>query len=58
MSRQSPSTQDEMYDCAPSAAVAVHEWVDGLELRVRDRGLGDRGKFVGIAEGTEIVEEL
>ena len=55
--RQSPAAQDEMDEGASRPAVSIHERMDGLELCVRDRGLGDCGKLVGVAEGAQVVEE-
>jgi hypothetical protein len=39
------------------AAVAVDEWMDGLELSVRDRCLSDWGEVVALQERGEILEE-
>jgi hypothetical protein len=43
---------------AAGAAIAVDEWVDGLELCVSHGGLGDGGQRVLVAEGAEITHEL
>ena len=41
--------------CAP---VAVDEWVNGLELRVRDGCLGDRWQRVVVREADEVADEV
>jgi hypothetical protein len=40
--RQSAAPQNDLNEGAPGPAVAILERVDGLELRVRDRGLDER----------------
>jgi hypothetical protein len=39
------------------AAVTVDEWMDGLELSVRDRSLSDWWEVVTLEERGEILEE-
>src|SRR5680860_136335 len=43
---------------SPGASVSVHEGVNCLELRMRNRGLRDRGQRVGIAERAEIQQQV
>src|SRR5674476_1286972 len=46
-----------MDETATCSSVAVLERVDGLELRVRDRRLGDSRYVRSIEEGHQIVEQ-
>lgn len=47
-----------MDEGAAGAAVAVAEWVDGLELRVGECRLGNRGQIVVVTERDKIGEQL
>ena len=49
--------QDHVDEAAADAAVAVDERVDRLELRVRDRRLGDGRQVVPVHEGEEIGDQ-
>ena len=39
--RYASAAKDDVDECAPRSSVAVDEWMDGLELRVRHRRLDD-----------------
>ena len=45
-----------MHECAPGAAVAVNERVDGLELGMGDRGVGDDREVVSTQERDKVVD--
>lgn len=55
---QAAPAQHEMDEGAAGAAVAVAEWVDGLELRVGECRLGNRGQIVVVTERDKIGEQL
>ena len=57
-SREAPAAQDHVNESPAGPPVAVDERVDGLELRMRERGLGDRRERVVVAERTEVDEEV
>ena len=54
---EAASTQHDVDERTPGAAVAVQERVDRLELRVRERGLSQRRQIVGVQEGAEVLEQ-
>jgi hypothetical protein len=53
-----PSAPEHQLDERPAGpAVAIGKRVDGLELGVRDRGLGDRGQCLARAEGGQVFDQ-
>lgn len=55
--RDTGAPQDNVDKASTYAAVAVDEWMDGLELSVRDRSLSDWWEVVTLEERGEILEE-
>ena len=51
------STQHGVDQCAAGTAVAVSEWMDGLELSVGDRGLSDWRDVVAVDERGQVPEQ-
>ncbi len=49
---------DEMDECSPCSAVAIHERVNGFEPRMRNGGLGDSGETVVVRKRTEVRHEF
>jgi hypothetical protein len=50
--------EDGVDEDSADAAVAVRERVDGLELGVDDRGVGERRSVFAIGEGHEVVHQV
>ena len=51
------SAEDNVDETPSDSAVAIRERVNGLELRVGDRGLSDRGDILALDELAEVDEQ-
>jgi hypothetical protein len=55
---KSPAAQDEVNKRSPGPAVAIHERMYGLKLRMRDRCLGNGRQRLLVAKGAKVGEEV
>ena len=49
--------EDDVDEASSDTAVAIHEWMDRLELSVDQSGLHQRGQIVSVQEGAKILEQ-
>src|SRR5207302_5496575 len=49
--------EHDVYEASADAAIAVHEWMDRLELSVHQGGLRQRGQIVSRQKGAEVLEQ-